>query len=50
LKGDIGGPFNQAINGISTGFSKLDEMTGGLHAGELVILAARTSMGKTASH
>lgn len=34
--------------GLSTGFTKLDEMTGGLHAGELFILAARPSMGKTA--
>src|ERR1700676_1321912 len=39
---------SKRIKGISTGFSKLDEMTGGLHAGELVILAARPSMGKTA--
>jgi len=36
------------IKGLSTGFLKLDEMTGGLHEGELVILAARPSMGKTA--
>jgi replicative DNA helicase len=34
--------------GLETGFSDLDSMTGGLHDGELVILAARPSMGKTA--
>jgi len=34
--------------GISTGFVKLDEMTGGLRGGELFILAARPAMGKTA--
>ena len=39
---------SQRIKGISTGFVKLDEMTGGLHSGELFILAARPSMGKTA--
>jgi replicative DNA helicase len=39
---------SKRIKGISTGFSKLDEMTGGMHAGELLILAARPSMGKTA--
>src|SRR5260370_14693656 len=39
---------SKRIKGISTGFSKLDEMTGGLHAGELIILAARPAMGKTA--
>ena len=39
---------SKRIKGISTGYTKLDEMTGGLHAGELVILAARPSMGKTA--
>jgi replicative DNA helicase len=38
----------QRIKGISTGFTKFDEMTGGLHGGELIILAARPSMGKTA--
>jgi len=39
---------SKRIKGISTGYTKLDEMTGGLHAGELIILAARPSMGKTA--
>ena len=36
------------ITGIPTGYKKLDELTGGLQRGELVILAARPSMGKTA--
>src|SRR5579864_6718074 len=39
---------SKRIKGLSTGFLKLDEMTGGLHQGELVILAARPSVGKTA--
>jgi replicative DNA helicase len=39
---------SKRIKGISTGFTKLDEMTGGMHSGELIILAARPSMGKTA--
>src|SRR5579871_3494073 len=39
---------SQRMKGLGTGFLKLDEMTGGLHAGELVILAARPAMGKTA--
>ena len=34
--------------GISTGFTRFDEMTGGLRAGELIIIGARPSMGKTA--
>jgi replicative DNA helicase len=36
------------ITGISTGMHDLDEMTGGLQKGDLVIVAARPSMGKTA--
>lgn len=36
------------IGGISTGYGDLDQQTGGLHNSELVILAARPSMGKTA--
>jgi len=33
--------------GIKTGFRDLDEMTGGLQRGDLIILAARPSVGKT---
>src|SRR5579863_884263 len=39
---------SQRVRGLSTGFAKFDEMTGGLNGGELFILAARPSMGKTA--
>lgn len=33
--------------GVPTGFHDLDELTGGMHRGELTILAARPGMGKT---
>lgn len=33
--------------GVPTGFSKLDEMTHGLHPGQLIILAARPAVGKS---
>jgi len=39
---------SQRVRGLSTGFAKFDEMTGGLNGGELIIVAARPSMGKTA--
>src|SRR5580658_9197010 len=39
---------SKRLKGLSTGFIKLDEMTGGMHGGDLFILAARPSMGKTA--
>jgi replicative DNA helicase len=33
--------------GLSTGFVKYDDMTGGMHESDLIILAGRPSMGKT---
>lgn len=36
------------VTGVPTGFTELDKMTAGLHGGELIIIAARPSMGKTA--
>jgi replicative DNA helicase len=38
----------QAITGVPTGFTVLDDMLGGLQKSDLIILAARPSMGKTA--
>jgi replicative DNA helicase len=34
--------------GVETGFTEFDHLTGGLHNSELIVLAARPSMGKTA--
>ena len=39
---------DEAITGISTGFYEIDKMTSGLQPSDLIILAARPSMGKTA--
>ena len=36
------------MTGVKTGFDKLDEMTTGFHPSDLVIIAARPGMGKTA--
>ncbi|HON03967.1 MAG TPA: replicative DNA helicase [Fervidobacterium sp.] len=36
------------VTGIPTGFKKLDEVTSGFHKSDLVIVAARPSVGKTA--
>src|SRR3954463_11953852 len=37
----------ELVTGVPTGFTDLDEMTSGLQSGDLVIVAARPSMGKT---
>ena len=36
------------ITGISTGFLEFDRMTSGMHPAEMIVIAARPSMGKTA--
>jgi replicative DNA helicase len=36
------------VTGVRTGFFDLDRMTAGLQKGDLIVLAARPSMGKTA--
>ncbi|QDK43695.1 replicative DNA helicase [Bdellovibrio sp. ZAP7] len=36
------------VTGLPSGFTELDKMTSGLHPGEMTIIAARPSMGKTA--
>ncbi len=35
------------LTGIPTGFNDLDKMTNGFHGGEMIVIAARPSMGKT---
>jgi replicative DNA helicase len=47
--GTIENYFNRQgeLGGIATGFTDLDKMTDGLHAGEMIVIAARPSMGKT---
>jgi replicative DNA helicase len=35
------------LTGISTGFADFDKMTTGLHEGEMIVIAARPSVGKT---
>ena len=35
------------LTGVGTGFPDLDKMTSGLHGGEMIVIAARPSMGKT---
>lgn len=40
--------LNQEISGLSTGFTDLDEALGGMQDDDLIIVAARPSMGKTA--
>jgi len=37
-----------ALTGLPTGFKGIDVMTNGMHGGEMIVIAARPSMGKTA--
>lgn len=39
---------NSSVMGVPTGFTDLDRLLGGLQAGDLIVLGARPSMGKTA--
>ena len=39
---------DEGIVGVPTGLRDLDERLGGMHKGDLVIIAGRPSMGKTA--
>jgi replicative DNA helicase len=40
--------LKQHITGLPTGFERLDKMTAGMHPGDLIIIAGRPGMGKTA--
>ncbi len=42
------GEDRHAVSGVATGYYDLDEITGGFQGTQLIILAARPSMGKTA--
>ncbi len=54
--GEITGPLlarldamhGQEVTGLQTGYEKFDKNTAGLQPGELIVIAARPSMGKTA--
>lgn len=46
---DVKSPMSpDTLTGVSYGIAELDEMTGGAHGNELIILGGRPSMGKTA--
>ncbi|MFF9090485.1 replicative DNA helicase [Streptomyces sp. NPDC014991] len=41
------GSRNAPLPGVPTGFTDLDSLTGGLHPGQLIVIAARPAMGKS---
>jgi replicative DNA helicase len=45
---DIAGYSKGGVQGVPTGFRELDELTSGLQKSDLIIVAGRPSMGKTA--
>ena len=45
---DLAANGGEEVTGTATGYIELDKMTTGLHPGELIILAARPAVGKTA--
>ncbi|GGF18004.1 replicative DNA helicase [Halobacillus andaensis] len=45
---DVAFPPEDGMTGFATGYTELDHMTGGTQRGDLIILAGRPSMGKTA--
>ncbi len=45
---EINAQNSSALTGVTTGYTDLDRMTGGLQGSDLIIVAARPSMGKTA--
>ncbi|WP_101842501.1 replicative DNA helicase [Halobacillus sp. Marseille-P3879] len=48
IAGEITNPPADGMTGFATGYSEVDDMTGGSQRGDLIILAGRPSMGKTA--
>ncbi|UOQ94762.1 replicative DNA helicase [Halobacillus shinanisalinarum] len=48
IANDMTDPPKNGQTGFSTGYIELDQMTGGTQRGDLIIVAARPSMGKTA--
>ena len=40
--------YHHGVSGLKTGFSAFDNLTGGLQRGELIVVAGRPAMGKTA--
>lgn len=39
---------HEVVNGVASGFKDLDQLTTGFHGAEMIVIAARPSMGKTA--